>query len=474
MAVTVKRASEVSPSVKKMLAKAEAAVNQKNYGYASQILRGLLLAEPGLNEARLMLRQAQLERIAFTPKLMRQLGAMVKTAWAVLVKGPMLLKKGDMAKAFDVAEGAMEVDPTVLATLRFLARVAGSAELTDIAVNTLEVAARFHPKNKAVLLELAELYKKAEEPKKAMQILQKVMAIAPGDLQVQNELKHATALAAMQEARWQEAGSYRDVIKDKEQAQTLEQKQRVAARDDDTRQSLIAATLKDIAEQPTASKYRQLGELYRQAEDFDAAIAAFSKIPELTGTRDPAIDSLITDILRERYDKQIADLREQLDERPDDAAQIQPAITQLEAERRTELLQRYEARVENYPNEPRYRFELGLMYWENGRMDDAVGQLQLAQRHVSVQARAQLYMGKCLVAKGLLDMAIEQFDHALEQRERLSPKDVKDGLYDAALAHEAKGDMAQALARMKELYAMDVGYRDIAQRIERYYAAQRK
>ena len=474
MPITVKKSADVSGPVKKMLAKAESATNQKNYGYASQILRDMLLIEPGLNDARIMLRQAQLERIAFTAKLGRQLGAMMTTAWPVYVKGPMLLKKGEFAKAFDVAEKAMEVDPTVLSSLKFLAKVAEAAELPEIAVNALEVAVRFHPKNRGVMMELAELYKKVEEPRKAVQILQKSLALSPGDLEAQNELKHATALAAMQDAKWEEAGSYRDVIKDKEQAQTLEQKTRVAARDDDTRQSLIDVTLKEIEGKPTASKYRQLGELYRQAGDFDQAIAAFGQIPELTGTRDPAIDSTITDIMREKFDKQLNDLRDQLAAQPDAAAEIQPAIDQIEAERRTILLERFEQRVESYPNEPRFRFELGLMYWENERMDDAMTQLQQAQRHISVQARSQLYMGRCLAAKGLAEMAIEQFNAALEQRERLAPKDIKDALYEVALVHEGKGDVEQALGRIRELYAIDVNYRDISQRIERYYAAQKK
>jgi tetratricopeptide (TPR) repeat protein len=469
MSLTIKKPGEMTNSLQRLYERAQTAMNQQNYGYASEILRNILLAEPGFNEARLTLRQSQLERISFKANIFRQLLAMVTTAWGVFVKGPMALKKEDFAKAFDVAEKAMEADPTVATTLQFLADVALAAGLKEIAVNSMEIAVRFHPKSRGVLWKTAQVYQECDEAGKAIQMLQRLQVMQPNNLQIQNELKHATALAAMQQARWEQADSFRDLIRDKDLAETLEQQERITARDEESRKKLIDATLASIAEQPSAGLYKKLASLYHQNKEFDKAIEAYGKIPELTGNIDPAIENAITEVMSDRYNAEISALQAQLAEQPADKDEIADQIAKAQNERDQTMLERYKKRVQDYPNEMQYRFDLGMLLWNQGQIDQALREFQLSQRNPHFAKKSQLFMGKCMTVKKMYDMAIEQFTAALSDLDRISEADRKDALYELSVAYEQKGDREQAMARLKELYGIDVNYRDTAQRLEKFY-----
>ena len=78
-------------------------------------------------------------------------------------------------------------------------------------------------------------------------------------------------------------------------------------------------------------------------------------------------------------------------------------------------------------------------------------------------------MAKCLMAKNLADMAIERLEEALEDKEKLSASLLKEVMYDLAGAYEQNGDEQKALAKWKELYALDVNYSDVGKRLEAYY-----
>lgn len=470
MPVTVKTSSQVSSAIKKMMTRAEAAVHQKNWGYAFQILRDILLAEPGFNEARLMLREAQLEKIGRQVSMIRQSLATLTTAWAVNVSGPMKIKKGEFAKALDIGEKAMEADPTVVGTLKYICKAAEAAGLTDIAINALETAAAYHPKSVAALKQLAGLYEQNKMGTKAVSAWQKIVALQPTNPEAQNKLKHATALAAMEQAEWEKEGDFRGKLKDAEEQDLLEIAKRGGVRDAETRVRVIDALVQELEKDPNnISNFRRLADLYHQNGDFDAAIECYERIPELTQTKDPAIDSSITTVLQDKFNRQIQELKDQLADHPENAATINPALAELEAQRDASLLGRFVQRVEHYPNEPQFRLELGEVLLRADKLDEALEQFQHAQRSTYHAPRAHQLMGTCFSRKGIADLAIEQYQQALTHRDRMRPSDLKAVLYDLSLAQEKKGDIGNALVTLKELYGIDVSYKDVAQRIEKHY-----
>jgi len=471
MEIVARSLQDLPPASRKLYERANTAIMQKNYFYAFEMLRGLLRREPGFNEGRKSLRQAQLERVGNKASAMRQCSALLKVGWRLMVQGPMLVRQAKFAEALDLAEGAMELDPTAGPTLKFLAKAAEAAGLLEIAIQALDICAYHHPKDDATLINLARLYTVVEEYTKALKLWQTLSERHPNNVEVENELKRLTAQAAMKQAKWAKADSYRDVMKDKTEAETLEQQTRVTARDEDTLQSLIVAAEKDVAQQSTVANHRRLAQLYRQALNYDKAVEQYQLVIDKMGSLDPAIDDAIMEVHSARFDDAIAQWGRYAQAHPDKEAEARGNIRQLEQQRDELRLHRLLERVKRYPNDAGYRFELGELYWRRDQVDLALQEFQQSQRNPQYRRRALAYMGRCMSKKGLTDMALEQFRAALEGMEKADPER-KECLYDLADAYDSKGMSDEALACLRELFSIDVNYRDVGAKLQKYYSSK--
>jgi tetratricopeptide (TPR) repeat protein len=132
-------------------------------------------------------------------------------------------------------------------------------------------------------------------------------------------------------------------------------------------------------------------------------------------------------------------------------------------------LERYAQRVARYPNETRYRFELGELHFEGDSYDEALQEFQLAQRNPQLRSQALFYIGRCMQQKGLMDMAVEQVEQALECGPQRMNKQRKEILYTLACMQSDLGNGDKALELFKDIYAADVSYRDVSTRIEEHY-----
>lgn len=468
MAIVPKALQELPPASRKLYERAHTAVVQKNYFYAFEMLRGLLRREPGFNEGRTALRQTQLERVGNKPSLMRQCSAFCKVGWRLMTQGPVLLKQEKYAEALDLAETAMEADPTSTSTLSFLAKTAEAAGLLEIAIQALEISAHHHPRNNATLINLARLYTAVEEYTKALKVWQTMAELHPNNPEIEGEVKRLMARAAMKQAKWTEAESYRDVMKDKGQAETLEQQTRVSARDEDTLQSLTAAAEKAVEQQSTVANHRRLAQLYRQGLNYDKALEQYQLVIDKMGSLDPAIDDAIMEVHSARFDDAIKQWQGYAQAHPDKQAEAAANIGQLEKQKDEMRLTRLLERVRRYPNDAGYRFDLGLLYWTRNEVDLALQEFQQSQRNPQYRRRALAYMGRCMVKKGLPDMALEQFRAALDGMDKTDPER-KDCLYDLAAIYETKGMQAETLAAYREIFSLDVNYRDVGAKLQAYY-----
>ena len=121
-----------------------------------------------------------------------------------------------------------------------------------------------------------------------------------------------------------------------------------------------------------------------------------------------------------------------------------------------------------YPNDLQFRYDLGVQFFEHGQITEAIEEFQSAQRNPQRRARALFYLALCFKQKGQFDIALEQLDKSMED---LGPMNEtkKDVLYEMGLLQEAMGHPEKAVERFKEIYAVDIRYKDVAQRMEQAY-----
>ena len=186
------------------------------------------------------------------------------------------------------------------------------------------------------------------------------------------------------------------------------------------------------------------------------------------GRADNSLERLEQTLEREVLSSEITSLREQLETHPEDA-DAQAKLT--EAEGRFQVTRRKQAEqlVERYPNDGSYRYELGSILLESGEIDAAIGHFQAAVRNPKVRVNTLLGLGKAYLSKGFSDLAIEQLSTAKSEVPGMDDLK-KEILYTLASARENAGDTEGAMNEFKVIYSADIGYRDVAEKVNQYYS----
>ena len=124
--------------------------------------------------------------------------------------------------------------------------------------------------------------------------------------------------------------------------------------------------------------------------------------------------------------------------------------------------------MDQNPTDPQLRFELGTALYNTGDFSGAIPHLQQATRNPHIRTKVLLLLGRTFKAKGMFDISIKQLSDALSD---LTAMDTvkKEVLYEKGLIHEEVGDKAAALDSFKQIYEVDYGYRDVANRVESSY-----
>src|SRR5204862_7524439 len=146
-------------------------------------------------------------------------------------------------------------------------------------------------------------------------------------------------------------GSYRDILKNKDEAVQLEQEKRQVQSVDITDRLIKDAETRLAAEPRDLKLLRSLAEMNARKKDFDKALEYCQRIRSTEGGADPSLDKMISDFTLKRFDHRIGQLDPSI---PEQAGQI----SQIEAERAEYQLQECKSRADRYPTDLQIRFEL--------------------------------------------------------------------------------------------------------------------
>src|SRR5205823_3115975 len=108
-----------------------------------------------------------------------------------------------------------------------LKEAAVAAGWPEIGVFALRTLLEEYPKDVKVLRELGRLYHDIGDSDQEVEIYNRITDIEPLDAEALRLGKDASARASMTTGGWTQAESYRDLIKDKELAVSLEQQSRM-------------------------------------------------------------------------------------------------------------------------------------------------------------------------------------------------------------------------------------------------------
>lgn len=462
--MAVKTEKELTEGNRATWLKALSAMQLKNYGYTIQLTQALLKQEPGFLTGRQVVRKAAIAKSGG-----KKVG--MSTASFSLMKVQGMVKKDPLA-AIDAIEKVLESEPYNQQANLLLRDAAKAADLPEVATFALETIVEGSPRDAKMLHELARHYTESGDADRAVEVYNRIVDINPADLVAIKGGKDASARASMQKGGWErQDATYRDLIKDKEAAVSMEQQSRVI-RSDEMIDQQLAEYGKRYEEAPESiDVVRKIAELYEQKGDIANAITWYSYTAGLTNNSDAALVRKAKDLQIRQYDSSIAEYQAFIAANPD-AEETKPYIEQLTEIKRLRAefsLEEAHSRVERNPTDLNFRFELGEILVNTGNYKDAIKELQKARQNPSVRLRAISLLGKCFVERGMLDLAARTLEEAVAE---LTGMDAikKEIVYNLGLVYEKMGDNDRYLSNMKQIYEVDYGYRDVAERVEGSYA----
>lgn len=453
---------QVSQRARELFNKGFAAFERGSFEYAIEMLEACLESEPRFRQARQFLRAAEIRKARREKVSALAQGFELVTALPTYLKGLLALRRGQAEEAVKLAEGLLRRDPLHLRFVRLFVRAATAADMGGEAIDTLKLVLDRYPRDAWILNTLGVLYLAAGQPREARACFDALVAFYPHDPGAIKMLKDAMAQESLSSDGWATVGGrkggYRELIRDEEEAKLLEQKAKAVKTDQEADNLIREAEAKIQAEPGNLNYYRHLARLYGQRRRFAEAIATLTRALEIN-PGDPELDNLRSLTRLQQMEHEIE--------------QLQAAGDENGARRKREERERYveedlQERVKRYPNDLRLRYELGLVMYERGRINEAIQQFQLSQRSHQHRIRSLYYLALCFKQKAQYDLALQQLETAVSEL-TLMDDTKKDICYEIGLLAEKLGDHTKALEYFKRIYQADIGYKDVAERVEKAY-----
>jgi tetratricopeptide (TPR) repeat protein len=461
-----KSLSEIPRPVRELYERGMAALQRRNWDYAVAIFNQVLQKEPAFYDCRESLRACQYKKAGGNTGFFRRFLGTASNS-PLMAKAQIMLRSNPL-EAIHIAEQILNGDPASASAHKLLAEAALEADLPRTAVLSLEIVHKNAPKDKEVALRLGEALAGAGQVAKAESIYRELERAYPNDQGILQALKNVVAKRTMVEGGYEALsggeGSYRDILKDKAEAVSLEQSNR-EVKSEDVAERLIREHEARLAKEPQNLKLiRTIAELHVQKREYDRALEYYGRIVNTEGVSDPGIERAMAETTVKKFDEALAQLDPAAPNYTEEKARI-------DAERLTYQVTEAKRRVEKYPTDLQLRFELGQLYVRAGKVSEAIQEFQRAQANAHLRVPALNQLGQCFAHRGMNDLAARSFQNAIKEKFNFDDEK-KELVYLLGCVLEKMGKKEEAMEHFKQIYALDIGYRDVAAKVDAYYGGK--
>jgi tetratricopeptide (TPR) repeat protein len=466
-AMPEKGLNDIPREVRPLFTKGNDALSRENFDYAIDLFSQVLSRAPEVFEVRKALRKAQQGKAAaggggFFKKVFSSAGSAPQVA-----KAQMALSKNP-TEALAIAEQVLNSDANNGTAHKIIVQAAEALDMPQTAVLSLDFLWRQHPKDKDINIQFAAALGKIGEVKLAERILIDLRAMLPNDPDVHQALKNSSATRTLGEGGYQEIskgdGSYRQILRNEEEAKGLEQENRVQ-KTENTSERLIGEYEARLKSEPNNPKLmRSLAELYTQKKQFDKALGWYDRLKATEMGADASLDQAITQVKVRKLDLEL----EQLDPTAPDFPERTAA---LQTEKLAFRLSECQKRVEKYPTDLAFRFDLGTLYLQSGKIGEAISEFQKAQSYPNKRIAAMAGLAQCFAKRKMNDLAAKTLQNAIKEK-LVFDDEKKDLIYQLGCVFEAMEKKEDAVEQFKLIYESDIGYKDVAAKVDAYYAGQ--
>ena len=445
----------------KLIERAEEATRRKNYDGAIALFHQLLDLHPGSAEGRRGLREALLKKwqrkqtgkasavvsgvvplvSASLGSLLRQHKTVARSLERYLVNDPLNLGKnmklGQALEKADCKKGAAEVYEFI-------------AQQVDGATEAWKAAG-------ALRAELGQV-------QEALLDYEEALKISPRDQEALKARKNLAAEGALQGVGYDQGQHSRALVKNEAELKDLERGKRLHLTPEEI-QSELSELEGRLADDPRNTQtLKRMGELHEKNGDPEAALDCLRLVVDYDPS-EAAVKKQIAYLEVARFDQRIA----ALEARAGSDESAAEELAKLKEERDEFELQGLRSQVEATPTDMELRVRLGQKLQKAGKLDEAIAELQRSVGDPRFRTDSLVLLGQCFFRKKHYDLASGQLEKALESLSGMGTR-VKDILYNLGVIAEKMEDPEKARSYYSRIFEADIGYRDVADKMERLNA----
>ncbi len=436
----------------KHIQKAEEALRRKNYDFAIELFRQLLDLDADLGEARAGLRQA-LKKRAEAKKGGRFLRAV--SGALPLSRAKTMAKLGKHEACAKALEDYLATNPLDEEANLLLGESLEAVECYQSARAVYEFLAEIAPKNPEALKRAGAMMHRSGDHDRSLDYYERALAADPRDQEALKARKNLAADMALHRTGANAVGHSRELIKNQDEARSLDRQSKRHLSDDELREDLARLEAR-FAEAPSDPDVMlALADVHEKLKDPEAALELAQRALEYR--RDSyeltcRVGDLESKLLKKRI--AVADR----DGRADEANALETTLTEHEVDD-------FRRRAQIRPGDAVVRLTLARKLIRAGEVDAALAELQKCQTEPRVREEALFLLGQCFQTKGIHDLAKKEYERALEARNGIDER-AKEILYNLGTIAESHGTPEEARSCFIRIYEVDISYRDVAAKME--------
>lgn len=351
-----------------------------------------------------------------------------------------------------------------------IVRNADTLEYTDLVLwygQMLRDANRTSKPKLEIYKEIAEIYAKHKEFKRACDVLSDAIQLKPEDMQLGSLLNEYAAKDAIEKGKFDQAESFRESIKDTASTRKLIEEENLVKSTEYLTESLAAAKA-DYEAKPmelqVINKYLKALQAMDQEEHENVAMEVARKAFE--ATKIGRLKEEIGTIRMKQFRRNLRMLQEALKANPGDKEMLRQ-YQELNKERLAYELGEFQERAERNPTDLIVKYELGRRYWDMKKYDEAIVAFQQAQAHPKHRVESMHLLGRSFLIQHMTPEAVETLKHAIDEYDLASTGDKrsKDLHYWYARALEENNQFAEAVDIYSKVVQWDIGYLDARKRM---------
>lgn len=382
--------------------------------------------------------------------------------------------KGQWSDAFAAACDALKLNPWDTSALLDVAEAYREVGSDECQLYVLRWALDVAPKDVTVNRRAAETLSRLGQFDQAISCWRRVELARPGDEEATKAISQLSVEKTIHQGGYDQEhlhGARRDsVASDTDpHGSATQQGRKPTAADasqssvaDTQEKQLLAAVEADPAE---TANYVELAELFTAQSRLREAEEILTRALAASGGGDLAIRELVEEahLRRAHHQVHVAQRRAEQEKTPESIDLSKRVVAQAhQAE-----FEVYAARVDRNPGNVLLQYEFGLRCKRVGKFKEAIQAFQAARGDSRHKALVHLHLGESFQHIRQFRLAVASYEAAIEVADTTQIDTKKLALYRAGVLNTELGDRDRTEKHLTELAAIDFGYRDVADRLDK-------